>query len=391
MKARKLLTLVFAMIFCVAMTLGCSGGGEGQTTPDGPAAPPSNSGQEAGAFLPYSFTDMDGHTVEITKPIESVFIVDMTPLVAVYAYYNNGAEGLVGVPIDSVNIIKESVFAEVYPDILNVPLYDSGVEGTNVEEIAAKNPDVVFYTGGREETYEALTNAGLTAVAFTTAMTQDSNAMKNLADWLAQLDKVFNVESASRSAKLIGYNDEVLSELSALSASIPDEEKPSAIIIFALGDDTLQIAGGGHYSDFWLNNSGARNAAAELERIKPVNMEQLQKWNPEIIYITNFNKGVPEDLYNNTFAGFDWSEIDAVKNKRVYKIPLGSYRWYAPSNEGALMLQWMYKHNQPVRASELDVEAEILSFFKEFYNIELTNEQMDALLNPSNRNIMQHS
>jgi iron complex transport system substrate-binding protein len=334
---------------------------------------------------------MDGHTIEITKPIESVFIVDMTPLVAVYAYYKNGAEGLVGIPIDSVNIIKESVFAEVYPDILNVPLYDSGVEGTNVEEIAAKNPDIVFYTGGREETYEALTNAGLTAVAFTTAMTQDSNAMKNLADWLAQLDKVFNVESGERSAKLIGYNDKVLAEFSAVSASIPDEEKPNAIIIFTLGDDTLQIAGGGHYSDFWLNNSGAKNAAAELERIKPVNMEQLQKWNPEVIYITNFSKTMPENLYNNTFAGFDWSEIDAVKNGRVYKIPLGSYRWYAPSNEAGLMLQWMYKHNQPELASGLDIEAEIRSFFAEFYGIELSNKQMDALLNPSNEDIMQHS
>jgi iron complex transport system substrate-binding protein len=119
-------------------------------------------------------------------------------------------------------------------------------------------------------------------------------------------------------------------------------------------------------------------------------MEQLQKWNPQVIYITNFNKAMPDDLYNNTFTGFDWSEIEAVKNGRVYKIPLGSYRWYAPSNEAALMLQWMYKRNQPERAAGLDVEAEMRRFFQDFYDTSLTDQQMSALLNPSNTDIMQH-
>ncbi|GHU55794.1 hypothetical protein FACS189442_3770 [Spirochaetia bacterium] len=225
MKTKEVLVFALAIVLCTALFAGC--GGRQKPAPSGSST--------ADTFKPYSFTDMDGHLIEITKPIESVYIVGMTPLVAVYAYYKNGAEGLVGIPADSANIIKESVFAEVYPDILNVPLDTSGSSTYNVETIAAANPDVVLYTGGREETYEALTNAGLTAVAFTTAMTQDSNAMKNLEDWLTQLDKVFNVESGERSAKLIEYNNKVLSELSARSASISDRKKPKAIIIFARG------------------------------------------------------------------------------------------------------------------------------------------------------------
>jgi iron complex transport system substrate-binding protein len=384
MKTKKIAALALAIVLCIAMLSGCVAETKSSKTQEEPST-------TSDAFEPYSFTDMDGHEIKITKPIKSVFIVDMTPLVAVYAYYRNGAEGLVGIPMDAAGIIKESVFAEVYPDLLKVTQYDSGVEGTNAEEIAAKKPDIVFYTGGREETWEALTNAGLNAVAFTTATTQDSNAMKNLSDWLAQLDKVFNVKSGERSAKLTAYNDRVLSELSGVSASIPEEEKPGAMIVFALGDDALQVAGGGHYSDFWLNNSGAKNAAAELDKIKPVNMEQVQKWNPQVIYLTNFNKAMPEDLYSNSFSGFDWRQIDAVKNRRVYKIPLGSYRWYAPSNESGLMLQWMYKRNQPERASDLNIEEEIEKFFEGFYGVKLSEKQMSALLNPSNTDIMQHA
>jgi hypothetical protein len=51
----------------------------------------------------------------------------------------------------------------------------------------------------------------------------------------------------------------------------------------------------------------------------------------------------------------------------------------------------MYKRNQPERAAGLDLEAEIISFFSEFYEINLSSEQMNTLLNPSNTDIMQHS
>lgn len=56
-------------------------------------------------------------------------------------------------------------------------------------------------------------------------------------------------------------------------------------------------------------------------------------WDPDIIYLTTFSPAMPEDLYNNTIEGFDFSQLSAVKNQQVYKVPLGSYRWYAPSCE----------------------------------------------------------
>ena len=34
----------------------------------------------------------------------------------------------------------------------------------------------------------------------------------------------------------------------------------------------------------------------------PVNMEQIYKYNPDIIFVTNFTQAQPEDLYNNTIG-----------------------------------------------------------------------------------------
>lgn len=70
-------------------------------------------------------------------------------------------------------------------------------------------------------------------------------------------------------------------------------------------------------------------------------MEQIYEWNPEVIIISTFTETTPEDLYNNATNGQDWSHIAAVQNKKVYKEPLGTYRWLLLSGDAALMVKWM--------------------------------------------------
>lgn len=330
-------------------------------------------------FEAYSFTDMDGHEVTIDEKIEDVYIVNMLPLPAVYAAYKGSAEGLVSIPSDSLNLVKDTAFKNVYPDLMNVP---TNAE-LNIEEIIAANPDVVFYTGGNEEVYKTLTNAGLTAVAFSTAMTKDSNAIDNVDQWINQLAAVFNEEG--NSTELLDFNAEALTYVTEKTATIADADKETAIVIFALADGTLTVAGGGHYSDFWLTTSGAINAAAELDKIQPVDMEQLLQWNPDKIFITNFNTALPSDLYENNIGNYDFSGLTAVQNEQVYKIPLGSYRWYAPSNESALMLKWMASINQPEVFADLDMNQEIADFYSTFYNYDLSDVELDSMLNPQGK------
>ncbi len=379
----KLVALLLAIAMIAGVLSACSNGS--QTTPG--AAPagspaPKTSAGAGGSFTPFTFTDMDGHTVTIKKQVKTVYITGMTPLPAVYRYYKGSAEGLVAIPQDSKDMLSKSVFKDIFADLLTVPS-DSANSGAtvNVEAILKANPDVVFITGGYEDSYKALVNAGLTVVAFTTAMTKDCNAMSTVEQWLQQIAKVFG--DTDRSDALIKENNKALTEITNITKTIAEKDKPKAIIIFALSDNKMTVAGGGHYSDFWLGSTGAINAAAELDKIQPVNIEQIMKWNPDIIYITNFNTAMPEDIYNNKIKGFDWSEVKAVKNKQVYKIPLGSYRWYAPSLEGSLMLKWMAAKNHPKLFASTDIKKEFSGFFSSFYNWKLTDEQIAEMLHTS--------
>lgn len=142
------------------------------------------------------------------------------------------------------------------------------------------------------------------------------------------------------------------------------------------------MAGSGHYSEYWLNATGAENVAAELSGLKPVDMEQIIAWDPEIIYFANSQNALPSDLYNNTIPGYDWSQVTAVKNKQVYIFPYATYMSYAPSLEDGLVLQWMAQINHPDLFKDLDMEEETSYFFKEFFNYTATDEDIKGFLNP---------
>ena len=128
--------------------------------------------------------------------------------------------------------------------------------------------------------------------------------------------------------------------------------------------------------------AGGTNVAEDISETKAVNMEQMLMWNPEVIYITNFVPYLPEDFYNNAIEGYDWSDINAVKNGRVYKYPLGTYRWYPPAGDTPLSLVWTAKQMHPDLFADIDMDQMVKDYYKEFYDVELTDEALQEIYNP---------
>lgn len=331
---------------------------------------------------PFTFTDLAGFEVTIDEPVKTV-AVPSSPLFPVYRYYAGDCDSLVGGGTEDTRLlIESSVVGEIWTDV--VALEDSLKGSVNIEEMLALDPDVIFITGsGTSETYKGLVEAGLTVVCFPTASSTNGSsidALGTLYDWLNQMALVLDEEEPAK--ELIAYNNETLAYVQEKIAGLTEADKPSALFVYAMSDEQIRVAASGHYSDYWLENSGAINAAAELSGIPEVDIEQIMAWDPDIIYLTNFCSTMPEDLYNNTFSTLDVSYLSAVQNKQVYKVPLGSYRWYAPSMDGALMMQWLAKTNHPELFADLDMESVASEFFARFYGSALTQEQIERLLYP---------
>jgi len=152
--------------------------------------------------------------------------------------------------------------------------------------------------------------------------------------------------------------------------------------VLYLRDEQLQVGAGESVNRIMIEAAGGVNVANEVRGSwTKVNMEQVMAWNPEVIILSNFSEVLPGDLYKNKLKGQDWSNIDAVKNKRVYKAPMGIYRWDAPCVETPLMIKWIAKVINPETFASYDMRDDLKAFYKQFFNYKLSDAELDQILN----------
>lgn len=133
---------------------------------------------------------------------------------------------------------------------------------------------------------------------------------------------------------------------------------------------------------------GAKNAAHELKAENAnavVTMESIYAWNPDIVLLTNFTPLQPNDLIEGRDAGRDWTSVKAVKDRRVYKMPLGLYRSFTPTADTPLTLLWLAKTIYPERFADIDLQAETEHFYRDVFGLSLTEAQIKTIYAPQAR------
>jgi iron complex transport system substrate-binding protein len=325
--------------------------------------------------------DQVGNVVELPEKIERVVISSAWPLASVYCLYMGSADKLVGVDPAIISAAKDSTLARIAPEIVDIPsdFIKGGV--MNAEELAALKPDVVLYSTGTPEDFEIAQKAGVPAVAFSLSIA-DYNAIETIYTWIDLLAEVMQ-ENFDRE-KLVAYGDEIQEMVASRLTALKDDQKPRSMFVHLHDEATLGVPGSNSWADYWLTASGGINIAADAGTgtLNP-SMEEIYQWNPEIIFVTNFNTSQPEDFYSNSIGNRDWSNINAVQNQKVIKMPLGIYRWYVCNSDSPLVLLWMAKQQQPELFTDIDMDQTIKDYYKEFYNLELTEADVQSIYHPS--------
>ena len=325
--------------------------------------------------------DHNGNEVEVPNNAQRIVVCDIYPLPSVLTVFFDSAEKIVGMAPPSMTAAQNGLLGQLYPEVLDA---ETGfIEGSelNMEELLKLEPDVVFYSASQPAQGEQLANAGLAAVAVSVNKWQ-YNCIETLNNWIALLGEIFPENEKTQIVE--DYSNKVYDMVQERVANIPDEERERAFVLFQYNDTTLLTSGKQFFGQWWADAIGAVNVAEELEKDNSVavNMEQIYAWNPSLIFITNFNTYGPEDLYNNTVEGYDWSPIDAIVNQRAYKMPLGMYRSYTPGADTPVTLLWMAKTAYPDLFEDIDIIEEAKTYYNEVFGIELTDEQAGSIFTP---------
>ena len=361
----KLLVLVMVLSLAAASFAACGksagGGGTGGTI---------------------TITDHADREVRVPKDIKRIAVCDIYPLPSVLAVFFDSADKIVGMPEPSMTAAKNGLLGQLYPDILKA---ETGyIDGTNVnmEELAKLEPDVVFYSASSAELGDQLTEAGFNAVAVSVNK-WDYDCIETLNNWISLLSQMF--PESDKSAAVQQKSQEIYDLVQERVKNLSDDQRKDVFFLFQYSDTTLLTSGKQFFGQWWADAIGARNVAEELtqDNSVPVSMEQVYDWDPDMIFITNFNAYYPDDLYNNTVEGYDWSPVSAVANHNVYKMPLGMYRSYTPGADCPVTLLWMAKTAYPAQFQDIDVISEAKDYYKEVFGIELTDEQAKSIFEPS--------
>lgn len=325
--------------------------------------------------------DQAGTEVTIPGEVNSIVSGGILPYFHTWYVATNSAKEIVGMHPNSYNAAENSILAKMAPEILNADTSFVKNGEMNVEELLNIKPDVYFELSTDEKSIEATRKAGINTVAIKAIDAAAAEPLATFNSWLQLTGEIAN--TTDRADKFIEVGTAVQEEIYEKIGDLMKEQKPNALMMYQLSEQAITVGGKNFFGNQWLNATGANDVAEdEVTGRKDINMEQIYEWNPDIIYLTNFTPIQPEDLYNNTIPGQDWSSVDAVKNKQVYKIPLGIYRWFPPSGDAPLMLKWLANKNQP-ELFNYDMNAEIKSYYKDFYDFNVTDEEVEQILHPS--------
>jgi len=267
---------------------------------------------------------------------------------------------------------RDVMLTTMYPAIRDalVPKYQGAV---NIEELARTKPDIVFVSAetGRNNSEAAKLDAcGLSWVAV------DFHSMAQQQETIALIGQAIGV-----SEKAVAYNNYYRSCISRVAQAVASISLESRVRVYQATNEATRTFPENSLPADWIRAAGVINVTA-LEPVRlidgkhQVSIEQILLWNPDVILVNE--PGVAAFIKESP----KWSAIAAVKNERVYQLPIGISRWGHPGSlETPLAILWTAKSVYPGRFREIDMQRETSLFYRTFFNYVLSDEMIAQILN----------
>ncbi|HEV7166997.1 MAG TPA: ABC transporter substrate-binding protein [Micrococcaceae bacterium] len=349
------------------------GGGAALLSGCGPSGDAGGAPTVAGtdyAAGPLSVTDQRGKTLTFSKPVTRVVTIPM-PAASLLVAVDQGAGHLSAMHNASWVAMRDGIMGQFYPAALNIP-HDIATQDfiPNVESVRALDPDVVVQWSD-SQLIAPLENAGLKVLGLSNTGTQ-----QDVDAWITMFAAMLG--KPERASQFKARSDAELKEVQ--SAAAGHAGAGPRIIYFNRFTGGLKVAGTSSYNDFYIKLVGGTNPASGAQGAKGsgmvgVDVEQVLAWDPEVVLLGNFDAAMPNDIYSNPV----WQTVSAVRSRRVYKVPLGGYRWDPPGQESPLMWHWLADISFPQQGKS-QLRNKITGYYDFLYARKPSTEQMDKVL-----------
>lgn len=318
-------------------------------------------------------TDHAGRKLKLPATIKRVYSTSPIGTMLMYTFDDKMVAG-VNVKISDA---EKAYLTESYAALPNLGgWFGKGNQG-NIEEIIKAAPDVVLSSGtdqaSIDQAEQLQKQLGIPVVLV-------KSDLKDLPETYRFLGKLFGKED--RGEELASYTQKTLDHAKEITAKIPEDKKVR--VYYAEEQDGLHTDPSGSTHSQLIDLCGGINVA-DCE-VTPgygrtaVSMEQVMKWNPELIICSVDNGFADSSSYHTIKNDAKWSTIAAVKNGRVFETPMQPQNWFdrPPSVNTIIGIKWVHSILYPEYV-DYDIKKETKEFYKLFYHVELSDKDVENI------------
>ena len=353
MKKRLLL-----LVMVVALIAGCFAG-----------CGSSEGNGEAAAEGTKTVKDMTG--TEVTVPQEVKKVVNCWPSSTQVMITLGAADKLAGV-MGAIQSPSFSWMTTIAPQIKELPSVTDENGTVNVEEMLKLDPDLVVTSS--EEDAATYRNAGLNAACMM------FNNYDGLRESVTALGEMLGKDETDAAKKYVEYLNGNISEVENTLKDLKDSDKPVVHYMDGQqGESIYMTAGPGSIMSEWIDIAGGKISTDGIVEgmSQEITAEQLLDIDPDIILVGGSNQA---KVYKSLMADETMQNLSAVKSGQVYRISQGTFQWDRFSSESALQVLWAAKTIHPEQFKDLDMAQETKDFYKEYFNYDLSDKEVNAIL-----------
>lgn len=322
----------------------------------------------------HTVTDMTGATVVVPVKVER--IAQQFPAQTVTVIMLGAGDKLVAIP---QNVKTIPLMQKIYPRITELPEAFPSSGPVNIEDLMTLEPDVVIMFAGANVAPQ-LETAGIPGVVL-----QFYN-FEEFARSVTLAGEILGDEAAERASAFNEYVAGRLEMVTSRTASLTPEQRPSVVHISSF--DPLAIDGNDTIMQEWIEiGGGTPGAVGASGTFQQINFEQLLQWDPDVIVVQQtassrdgMRAGSARSVIDELIQTAGWSDLKAVREGRVHINPRGMYPWERYTPEEAMQIQWIAKTLHPALFEDLDIRAETASFYRTFFGYELSEAELDEIL-----------
>lgn len=326
----------------------------------------SCSSEPANQLTERNIVDMSGSSITIPEQIDKYCVLYSTA-VSMCGMLDQGLHHMCMCPTLYANWTYR-----LFPDLKDrVIVVDK--KSVTAEQILESESQVVFYASSTNaDLIETLKLSGVACINVSVGNADDViSAMGIIAETLGT-DYAKNILESYKTK----FN-EYKSYAEAHVSQIPKENRKNVLVLGDIVD--LTGFGANSYEAFWSKLVGLDYIVPSDDNAAKVTltMEQIYDFDPDVVVAEQFI-GYSEE--STVYGNPKWDGLRAVSEENVFANPSVIDTWSKPGAETPLQYIWALDKFYPDYKGDVDIKKEVQSFYKDFYNYEMSDEHVTEVL-----------